>query len=157
MEMRGVEPLSESSKPGLSPSAVCVLTFPPPTSRRQDDGFSSFIKSGRPQSLRQLVPCYYDVDGLRGRTLRVDDRRLSGESYVIVVVSYCFSPLLGGSGSAARFSAPPHPRRNQIRPRVGGFVHDYYTTFPGKYQPLARTARSISRWASRLARSSRLS
>ena len=98
MEARGVEPLSENPRTQASPSAVCVLTFPPPTSRRQDDGFSSFIKSGRPQSLRQLVPCYYDVDGLRGRTLRVDDRRLSGESYVIVVVSYCLFPLSGGSG-----------------------------------------------------------
>ena len=28
VEMRGVEPLSESSKPGVSPSAVSVLTFP---------------------------------------------------------------------------------------------------------------------------------
>ena len=87
VEPRGIEPLSEDQKTRASPSAVCVLTFPPPGSRRQDPGFSSFIKSRRPQSLRRLVPCYYDVDGLRRRRLRVDDRRLSGESYVIVVVS----------------------------------------------------------------------
>ena len=149
VEPRGVEPLSEDQTNRASPSAVCVLTFPPPISRRQDTGFSSFIKSGRPQSLSRLVPCYYDVDGLRGRTLRVDDRRLSGESYVIVVVSYCFSPLLGGSGSAARFSAPPHPRRNQIRPRKWGRALTDY--------PLARIMRSMSRLASRLAMSSRLS
>ena len=123
VEPRGVEPLSEDQKNRASPSAVCVLTFPPLVSHRRDTGFSSFIKSGDPQSLRPLVPCYYDVDGLRGRTLRVDDRRLSGESYVSVVVSYCFSPLLGGSGSAARFSAPPHPRRNQLRPRENGGEH----------------------------------
>lgn len=98
VEPRGVEPLSEDQKTRASPSAVCVLTFPPPNSRRQDFGFSSFIKSRRPQSLRRLVPCYYDVDGLRGRTLRVDDRRLSGESYVIVVVSSFKFPLSGGSG-----------------------------------------------------------
>ena len=98
VEPRGVEPLSEDQKTRASPSAVCVLTFPPPVSRRQDPGISSFIKSRRPQSLRRLVPCYYDVDGLRGRTLRVDDRRLSGESYVIVVVSYFLFPLSGGSG-----------------------------------------------------------
>ena len=98
MEPRGVEPLSEDQKNRASPSAVCVLTFPPPISHRRDRGISSFIKSGRPQSLGRLVPCYYDVDGLRGRTLRVDDRRLSGESYVIVVVSYCFFPLSGGTG-----------------------------------------------------------
>ena len=98
VEPRGVEPLSEDQKTRASPSAVCVLTFPPPGSRRQDPGISSFIKSRRPQSLRRLVPCYYDVDGLRGRTLRVDDRRLSGESYVVVVVSYFLFPFSGGSG-----------------------------------------------------------
>ena len=98
VEPRGVEPLSEDQTNKASPSAVCVLTFPPPISRRQDISFSSFIKSRRPQSLRRLVPCYYDVDGLRRRRLRVDDRLLSGESYVIVVVSYCFFPLSGGSG-----------------------------------------------------------
>ena len=98
VEPRGVEPLSEDQKTRASPSAVCILTFPPPDSHRQDSGFSSFIKSHRPQSFGRLVPCYYDVDGLRGRTLRVDDRRLSGESYVIVVVSYFLFPFLGGSG-----------------------------------------------------------
>ena len=87
VEPRGVEPLSEDQKARASPSAVCVLTFPPPGSHRRDPGFSSFIKSRPPQSLSGLVPCYYDADGLRRRRLRVDDRRLSGESYVIVVVS----------------------------------------------------------------------
>ena len=98
VEPRGVEPLSEDQTNRASPSAVCVLTFPPPGSHRRDPSFSSFIKSRCPQSLRQLVPCYYDVDGLRRRRLRVDDRRLSGESYVIVVVSYFLFPLSGGSG-----------------------------------------------------------
>ena len=98
VEPRGAEPLSEDQKTRASPSAVCDLTFPPPDPRRQGSGLSSFIKSRRPQSLRQLVPCYYDVDGLRGRTLRVDDRLLSGESYVVVVVSSFKFPFLGGSG-----------------------------------------------------------
>ena len=98
VEPRGVEPLSEDQKTRASPSAVCVLTFPPPGSRRQDPGISSFIKSRRPQSLRRLVPCYYDVDGLRGRTLRVDDRRLSGDRYEVSFVSYLFFPFSGGSG-----------------------------------------------------------
>ena len=87
VEPRGVEPLSEDQTTRASPSAVCVLTFPPKDSRRQDSSFSSFIRSHRPQSLRRLVPCLYDADGLRRRRLRVDDRRLSCESYVIVVVS----------------------------------------------------------------------
>ena len=33
VEMRGVEPLSEGSCAGLSPSAVSVLTFPSPRAR----------------------------------------------------------------------------------------------------------------------------
>jgi len=98
VEPRGVEPLSEDQKTRASPSAVCDLTFPLPDSRRQDSGFSSFIKSRRPQSFGRLVPCYYDADGLRRRRLRVDDRRLSGESYVIVVVSSFLFPFLGGTG-----------------------------------------------------------
>ena len=98
VEPRGVEPLSEDQTNEASPSAVCVLTFPPSGSHRRDPDISSFIKSHRPQSLRRLVPCYYDVDGLRGRTLRVDDRLLSGESYVVVVVSSFKFPFLGGSG-----------------------------------------------------------
>ena len=76
VEPRGVEPLSEDQTNKLSPSAVCILTFPLPGSHRQDTGFSSFIKSRCPQSLRQLVPCFYDADDLRRRRLRVDDRRL---------------------------------------------------------------------------------
>ena len=87
VEPRGVEPLSEDQKTRASPSAVCVLKFPPPDSRRQDPGIGSFIKSRRPQSLRRLVPCFYDADGLRRRRLRVDGRRLSGDGYVVAVVS----------------------------------------------------------------------
>ena len=105
VEPRGVEPLSEDQTNRASPSAVCVLTFPPFNPHRRGLNFSSFIKSGRPQSLRRLVPCYYDVAGLRGRTLRGDDRRLSGESYVIVVVSYFLFPFLGGSGPP--LASPP--------------------------------------------------
>ena len=123
VEPRGVEPLSEDQKTRASPSAVCVLTFPPPDSRRQDSGFSSFIKSRRPQSLRQLVPCYYDVDDLRGRTLRVDGRRLSGDGDNISIVSSFKFPVFRRYRAAARFSVPPHPRRNQIRPRVGEGVN----------------------------------
>ncbi len=48
VELRGVEPLSESSKARPSPSAVCDLTFPPPCAHRQAHGFSSFIlQTGR--------------------------------------------------------------------------------------------------------------
>ena len=151
MEPRGVEPLSEDQRTRASPSAVCVLTFPPHGSHRRDPGISSFIKSHRRQSLWRLVPCYYDADGLRGRTLRVDGRRLSGDGYEVSFVSYLFFPVVRRFRAAARFTAPSHPRRNQIRPHVG----------KGRCLPfdqfLARIERSMSRWASRRAMSSRLS
>jgi len=150
VEPRGVKPLSEDQMNRASPSAVCVLTFPPPGSHRRDPGFSSFIKSRRPQSLRRLVPCYYDVDGLRRRRLRVDDRRLSGESYVIVVVSYCLFPLLGGSGPPLASLPLRIPVETKIRPRIDGMK-------PMSSYPFARIIRSISRLASRFAMSSRLS
>lgn len=48
VELRGVEPLSESSKAKPSPSAVYGLTFPPLRVHRQTRGFSSFIlQTGR--------------------------------------------------------------------------------------------------------------
>ena len=74
VDPRGVEPLSEDQTTRASPSAVCVLTFPPEDSRRQDSPFSSFIKSHRPQSLSRLVPCLYDAGDPRRRRLRADDR-----------------------------------------------------------------------------------
>lgn len=119
VEPRGVEPLSEDQKTRASPSAVCVLEFPPPNSRRQDYGLGSFIKSRRSQSFGRLVPCYYDVDGLRGRTLRVDDRRLGGDGYVIVVVSYFLFPFLGGSGPPLASLSLRIPVETKIRPHVG--------------------------------------
>ena len=87
VEVWGVEPQSENQTTGLSPCAFCVLTFPLPHRRRRRYGVSSFIKSHLPQSLSRLVPCFYDADDLRRRRLRVDDRGLSRESYVFVVVS----------------------------------------------------------------------
>ena len=93
VEARGVEPLSENPGTRASPSAVCDLEFPPPVSRRQDKGIGSFIKSRRSQSFERLVPCFYDAAGLRRRRLRGDDRGLSRESYVIVVVSSFLVPV----------------------------------------------------------------
>ena len=150
VEPRGVEPLSEDQTNRASPSAVCVLTFPPPASHRRDTGFSSFIKSGRPQSLRRLVPCYYDVDDLRGRTLRVDDRRLSGEYHISGIVSYCFFPLSGGTGPPLASLPLRIPVETKYGPVWNGGATD-------QAHPLARIVRSMSRLASRFAMSSRLS
>ena len=122
VEPRGVEPLSEDQKTRASPSAVCVLTFPPPGSRRQDPGFSSFIKSRRPQSFERLVPCYYDADDLRGRTLRVDGRRLSGDRNDRIVVSYCLFPLSGGSGPPLASQILQIPVETKYAPMFISFV-----------------------------------
>ena len=116
VEARGVEPLSENPRTQASPSAVCVLTFPLARPRRQGHAFSSFIKSRRSQSLERLVPCLNDAGDPRRRKPGADVRGLGRESYVIVVVSSFKFPLLRRSRAAARFSNPPDPRRNQIRP-----------------------------------------
>ena len=47
VEARGVEPLSEDQTAQTSPSAVRVLTFPPPDSHERDSDFSSFINPPR--------------------------------------------------------------------------------------------------------------
>ena len=82
-----VEPLSEDQTAKASPSAVCVLTFPPPDSRRRDAGFSSFIKSHPSQSLNGLVPCIDDAGDLRRRRLRADGHGLSRDGDGIIIVS----------------------------------------------------------------------
>ena len=87
VEARGVEPLSEDQTAKASPSAVCVLTFPPPDSRRRDAGFSSFIKSHPSQSLNGLVPCIDDAGYLRRRRLRADGHGLSRDGDGIIIVS----------------------------------------------------------------------
>ena len=87
VEARGVEPLSEDQTAKASPSAVCVLTFPPPDSHRRDAGFSSFIKSHPSQSLNGLVPCIDDAGDLRRRRLRADGHGLSRDGDGIIIVS----------------------------------------------------------------------
>ena len=87
VEARGVEPLSEDQTAKASPSAVCVLTFPLPDSRRWDAGFSSFIKSHPSQSLNGLVPCIDDAGYLRRRRLRADGHGLSRDGDGIIIVS----------------------------------------------------------------------
>ena len=86
VEARGVEPLSEDQTAKASPSAVCVLTFPLPDSRRRDAGFSSFIKSHPSQSLNGLVPCIDDAGDLRRRRLRADGHGLSRDKLNVIVV-----------------------------------------------------------------------
>ena len=155
MEARGVEPLSENPRTQASPSAVCVLTFPPARPRRQGHAFSSFIKSRRSQSLERLVPCLNDAGDPRRRKPGADVRGLGRESYVIVVVSSFKFPLLRRSRAAARFSNPPDPRRNQIRPLVKAELTDQSSS---RRRPACSfMERSMSRSASRLAMSSRLS
>ena len=87
VEARGVEPLSEDQTAKTSPSAVCVLTFPPPDSRRRDAGLSSFINSHPSQSLNGLVPCIDDAGDLRRRRLRADGHGLSRDGDGIIIVS----------------------------------------------------------------------
>ena len=58
VEVRGVEPLSKNTSEHLSPSAVCVLTFPLPCPRRQGHGFSSFINTAGGKAYAGSVPVF---------------------------------------------------------------------------------------------------
>ena len=76
--------------------------------------------------------------------------RLSGESYVIVVVSSFKFPFLGGSG-------PPLASLSLRIPVETKYGPEWERKTDGFRHPRARMERSMSRWASRLAMSSRLS
>ena len=99
VEARGVEPLSENPRIRCSPSAVCALTFPPPRSRRQDRGMSSFIKSHPGQSLAGLVPSFYDAGDLRRGRLKAGAHgiRPRERNYSYCQLMFNF-PLIGSSG-----------------------------------------------------------
>ena len=95
VEMRGVEPLSESSLMRLSPSAVCDLTFPPRPARRQADRFSSFILRTSPQSLGVFVPRAHDA-GIRARgrpgpTSRLIRQRKRNRYCQFNLISRCYA------------------------------------------------------------------
>ena len=86
MEMRGVEPLSENSSPELSPSADCVLTFPPLTARRQAERFSSFMLRMHGKAYMHSFPAIMTpMTALAGKAGR--RHCLSGSESVTVVVS----------------------------------------------------------------------
>ena len=51
MDLRGIEPLSESLFIKASPITVILLTFPPKAVEQQAAYFSSFIKSSIPSKL----------------------------------------------------------------------------------------------------------
>ena len=52
VEVRGVEPLSESTSSGTSPGADDYLNFPGPGASRHARGFGSFIMRGALKALR---------------------------------------------------------------------------------------------------------
>ena len=53
MELRGIEPLSESLSLQSTTIIVCVLTFPPPGARKRAQGLSSFIGTVSPAKLKE--------------------------------------------------------------------------------------------------------
>ena len=114
VEMRGVEPLSENTSNKLPPSAFHDLdSF---NSRSwKNCCISSFIITDTVSKLvRYSFPAFMTPvarsAGNQGRRAA-----LSRES-VIGIVSYCFSPLIRSTGSAARLSCSRHSRRNRIIP-----------------------------------------
>ena len=125
VEVWGVEPQSESQTTESSPSAVHVLTFPPPNRHGRRYGFSSFIKSRRSQSFDRLVPCFCSADDLRRRRLRADvrglrPRKLRYRSCQLILISRCWA--VQGRRSLILPSIPPskpvHPHDFSRGPRT---------------------------------------
>ena len=61
MDLRGIEPLSESPSIAVSPITVVSLSFPPLHARRQAYSFSSFMIRPHTQSLAYVVSCMIDA------------------------------------------------------------------------------------------------
>ena len=72
MDLRGVEPLSESPSTTASSIIVCHLTFPPLTAGKQAESFSSFMIRLYAQSFAYIVSYIVDARVLMCRCTRSD-------------------------------------------------------------------------------------
>lgn len=76
VDLRGIEPLSESLSLAVSPITVAALTFPPPHAHRQAYCFSSFMIHLPGQSLPGKVSHMVDARFLKCECIRADEQRL---------------------------------------------------------------------------------
>ena len=76
MDLRGIEPLSESLSLAVSPITVAVLTFPWQYAHRQAYCFSSFMIHLPGQSLPGKVSHIVDARFLKCECIRADEQQL---------------------------------------------------------------------------------
>ena len=76
MDLRGIEPLSESLSLAVSPITVADLTFPWQYAHRQAYCFSSFMIHLPGQSLPDKVSHIVDTRVLMCECIRADEQRL---------------------------------------------------------------------------------
>ena len=76
MDLRGIEPLSESLSLAVSPITVADLTFPRQYAHRQAYCFSSFMIHLPGQSLPGKVSHIVDTRFLMCECIRADEQRL---------------------------------------------------------------------------------
>ena len=76
MDLRGIEPLSESLSLAVSPITVAVLTFPWMYAHRQAYNLSSFMIHLPGQSLPGKVSHMVDVRFLKCECIRADEQQL---------------------------------------------------------------------------------
>ena len=76
MDLRGIEPLSESLSLAVSPITVAVLTFPWMYAHRQAYNLSSFMIHLPGQSLPGKVSHIVDTRFLMCECIRADEQRL---------------------------------------------------------------------------------
>lgn len=92
VELRGVEPLSEGSQTGPSPSAVCGSDFPAAHVHRQTCAPGSFMLRTHGKAYMRSFPALMTlVTGHAGRPGQRHGQL--GRESKIAIVSYFFSPF----------------------------------------------------------------
>ncbi len=113
--MRRIELLSEDPITQVSPSAGCVLKFPPPGARSRAQGIGSFIIPASPQSFGAPVPHINDAGDSSRERLRptggIKPRKQIRWCQLILIFR-----LLRGRKTRLASHAPGNPRRNQYTP-----------------------------------------
>ena len=119
LELRGIEPLSESlSLPGPT-IIVCVFSFPLSGARRQARDFSSFIGSFFSAKLKRksAPPFMMPIAGAAGDSGSASGIKPLTRNYFLRV---CVDPFFYAATVCGWLPELRDPRRNQYNPRFAG-------------------------------------
>ena len=116
MDLRGIEPLSESLSLAVSPITVAVLTFPRQYAHRQAYCFSSFMIHLPGQSLPGKVSHIVDTRFPKCECPGADEQQLRLLTRTVRLRLYLVSRLVRSPGVCGWLPQLQSPRRNQYKP-----------------------------------------